>query len=68
MVGLLRPVHETETPAVGTPFTVTVPDIRHGSAVSDNAGEIEMLNTIAATINTLMDKLIDLLIIDIDSP
>lgn len=58
----------TLTPAVGTPLTVTVPAIRHGSAVSDNAGEIEMLNMIAATINTVVGKFVDLLIIDIDSP
>jgi hypothetical protein len=66
--GLLRPVHVTETPAVGTPFTVTVPDMRHGSAVSDNAGKIEMLNMIAMAINTFMDILVDLFIIDIHSP
>ena len=58
----------TETPAVGTPFTVTVPVIRHGSVVSDSAGDIDMLNMMAATINTFVDTLIDLFIIDMDSP
>jgi hypothetical protein len=58
----------TETPAVGTPFTVTVPAIRHGRFVSDSAGKIDILNMIAMTISKFMDILVDLFIIDIHSP